>query len=98
MSRAQQRRTARPSTPPVLTPHAAGIDIGATEIYVAVPLDRDPRPIRRFGTFTQDLLAVATWLQQCGVTTVAMESTGVYWIPLYQILESRLRKKGQAFK
>ena len=89
MSRGQQRRTTRPSTPPVLNPHAAGIDIGATEIYVAVPLDRDPRPIRRFGTFTHDLLAVATWLQQCGVTTVAMESTGVYWIPLYQILDTR---------
>lgn len=89
MSRGQRRRTARPSTPPVLNPHAAGIDIGATEIYVAVPLDRDPRPIRRFGTFTQDLFAVATWLQQCGVTTVAMESTGVYWIPLYQILDTR---------
>jgi len=89
MSRGQRRRTARPSPPPVLNPHAAGIDIGATEIYVAVPLDRDPRPIRRFGTFTQDLFAVATWLQQCGVTTVAMESTGVYWIPLYQILDTR---------
>jgi transposase len=89
MSRGQRRRTTRPSTPPIVNPHAAGIDIGATEIYVAVPLDRDPRPIRRFGTFTQDLLAVATWLRQCGVTSVAMESTGVYWIPLYQILESR---------
>jgi len=89
MSRGQRRRTARPSPPPVLNPHAAGIDIGATEIYVAVPLDRDPQPIRRFGTFTQDLLAVATWLTQCGVTSVAMESTGVYGIPLYQILDTR---------
>jgi transposase len=84
-----RRRTARPATPPILNPNAAGIDIGATEIYVAVPLDRDPQPIRRFATFTQDLLALAAWLQQCGVTSVAMESTGVYWIPLYQILESR---------
>jgi len=84
-----RRRTTRAATPPILTPNAAGIDIGATEIYGCVPLDRDPQPIRRFGTFTQDLQAVATWLTQCGVTSVAMESTGVYWIPLYQILESR---------
>jgi transposase len=82
-----QRRTTRAVTTPVLHPHAAGIDIGATELYVCVPLDRDPQPIRRFGTFTEDLRALATWLTQCGVTTVAMESTGVYWIPLYQILE-----------
>jgi transposase len=72
-----------------LNPHTAGIDIGATEIYVAVPLDRDSQPIRRFGTFTEDLLAVATWLTRCGITSVAMESTGVYWIPLYQILDGR---------
>ncbi len=84
-----RKRTTRAATPPILNPNAAGIDIGATEIYVCVPLDRDPQPIRRFGTFTQDLRALATWLAQCGVTTVAMESTGVYWIPLYQILESR---------
>ena len=85
-----QRRTTRAVTTPVLHPHAAGIDIGATELYVCVPLDRDPQPIRRFGTFTEDLHALADWLQQCGVTSVAMESTGgVYWIPLYQILETR---------
>jgi len=83
------RRTTRAVTMPVLHPHAAGIDIGATEIYVCVPLDRDPQPIRRFGTFTEDLLALAAWLKACGVTSVAMESTGVYWIPLYQILETR---------
>ena len=89
MPRRGPRRPTRVVTTPVLHPHAAGIDIGATELYVCVPLDRDPQPIRRFGTFTEDLLAVATWLQQCGVTTVAMESTGVYWIPLFQILETR---------
>ncbi len=66
-----------------------GIDIGATEIYVAVPADRDPEPVRMFATFTQDLNELADWLQQCGVRTVAMESTGVYWIPLMQILEIR---------
>jgi hypothetical protein len=85
MPRRGPRRPTRVVTTPVLHPHAAGIDIGATELSVCVPLDRDPQPIRRFGTFTEDLLAVATWLQQCGVTTVAMESTGVYWIPLFQI-------------
>jgi len=84
-----RRPTTRAATPPILNPHAAGIDIGATEIYVCVPLDRDPQPIRRFATFTQDLRAVAIWLTQCGVTSVAMESTGVYWIPLYQLLAAR---------
>lgn len=83
------RRTTRPVTMPILHPDTAGIDIGATEIYVCVPLDRDPQPIRRFATFTEDLHALADWLQQCRVTSVAMESTGVYWIPLYQILETR---------
>lgn len=68
---------------------AAGIDVGACEHYVAVPPERDPQPIRKFGSFTEDLHALADWLQQCGVTTVAMESTGVYWLPLFQILERR---------
>lgn len=75
--------------PPVVHPDAAGIDIGATEIFVAVPVDRDQSPVRSFQTFTQDLCALADWLQQCGIQTVAMESTGVYWIPLFQILEGR---------
>lgn len=83
------RRSTRPVTMPILHPDAAGIDIGATEIFVCVPLDRDAHPIRRFATFTADLQAVADWLRQCGVTAVAMEATGVYWIPLYQILETR---------
>jgi transposase len=73
----------------VLNPDAAGIDIGATEIYVAVPADRDTEPVRVFASFTQDLNKLADWLQQCRVHTVAMESTGVYWIPLMQILEIR---------
>jgi transposase len=73
----------------VLEPNAAGIDIGATEIYVAVPADRDPRPVRRFATFTRELEHLAEWLQQCGIQSVAMESTGVFWIPLFQILEER---------
>ena len=74
---------------PIEQPNAAGIDIGAREIYVAVPRDPDNQPVRRFGTFTEDLEQMADWLERCGVTTVAMESTGVYWIPLFEILERR---------
>jgi transposase len=74
---------------PVVDPDAAGIDIGATQIFVAVPPDRDPEPVRCFQTFTVDLERLADWLQKCGIRTVAMESTGVYWIPLFQILEKR---------
>jgi transposase len=72
-----------------IQPHAAGIDCGAQEHYVAVPPERDPQPVQAFRTFTADLKRLADWLVQCGVTTVAMESTGVYWIPLYEILEER---------
>lgn len=74
---------------PILENNAAGIDVGAREMFVAVPPDRDPHPVRVFDTFTEDLQQLAEWLVACGVTTVAMESTGVYWIPLYDILESR---------
>ena len=74
---------------PILRPHAAGIDVGATELYVAVPIDSDAEPVRTFGTFTEDLHALADWLVGCGVRTVALESTGVYWIPVFQILEER---------
>ena len=77
------------ATLPVMRPDAGGIDIGATEIFVAVPADRAAENVRSFATFTQDLYALADWLKQCGVKTVAMESTGVYWIPLFQILEDR---------
>ena len=72
---------------PLLEPNAAGIDIGAREIFVAVPPDRDPNPVRSFPAFTEDLQQLAEWLVKCGVTTAAMESTGVYWIPLYDLLE-----------
>ncbi|HET6207838.1 MAG TPA: IS110 family transposase [Terracidiphilus sp.] len=70
-----------------IEPNAAGIDVGATEIYVAVSADRDAEPVRCFKTFTGDLQQMAAWLKQAGITTVAMESTGVYWIPPYEILE-----------
>ena len=73
----------------VLEPDAAGIDIGAEEIYVAVPPDRVEESTRRFSSFTGDLHALADWLSRCRVQSVAMESTGVYWIPLFQILEER---------
>jgi transposase len=73
----------------MIHPHAAGIDIGSREHWVAVPEERDEHPVRRFGCFTADLYALADWLKRCGVETVAMESTGIYWIPLYQILEDR---------
>lgn len=68
---------------------AAGIDIGSSMHYVAVPEDRDDEPVKKFRSFTNDLHRLADWLEQCGVDTVAMESTGVYWIPLYEILEER---------
>jgi len=74
---------------PVLHADAAGIDIGAEEIFVAVPAERAANPVRSFETFTRNLNELADWLQECGVRTIAMESTGVYWIPLYQILEGR---------
>ena len=84
-----------PRTPPpaqaltVVHPHAAGIDIGATQHYVAVPADADPQPVRSFGACTADLESLADWLQACRVTTVVLESTGVFWIPLFELLESR---------
>jgi transposase len=69
--------------------NAGGVDIGAAEIWVCVPADRDSEPVRKFDSFTGDLHNLADWLVACGVTTVAMESTGVYWLPLYEILERR---------
>ncbi len=70
-------------------PNAAGIDIGSASHYVAVPPDRDEQPVREFKSFTADLHHLADWLDACGVDTVAMESTGVYWIPLYELLDAR---------
>lgn len=90
-----KRRHPRPGrrpTPSLLqhvNANAAGIDCGAREHYVAVPPDRDGCPVRAFKTFTADLHRLADWLVACGVTTVAMEATGVYWIPIYEILEAR---------
>src|SRR5215469_1582700 len=72
-----------------IQPDAAGIDCGQNSHFVAVPPERDPQPVREFRTFTADLHRLADWLVHCGVKTVAMESTGVYWIPLYEILDER---------
>lgn len=69
--------------------HAAGIDVGAERHFVAVPPDSTEQSVREFGSFTSDLNVLADWLTECGVKSVVMESTGVYWIPLYEVLESR---------
>lgn len=69
--------------------NAAGIDIGSRSHYVAVPEGADDNPVREFECFTADLYCLADWLISCGVTTVAMESTGTYWIPVFEVLESR---------
>jgi transposase len=72
-----------------VNPDAAGIDIGARVNHVCVPSDRDPNPIRSFGTTTPELEEMAQWLKQCRIKTVAMEATGVYWIASFQILEKK---------
>lgn len=93
MKRHRRRPSPKPRTSPAalerLHPHAAGIDCGAAEHFVAVPPDRDATPIRSFATFTNDLHRLADWLAACRVTHVAMEATGVYWIPVFEILEAR---------
>jgi transposase len=76
----------------MINPNAAGIDVASEEMWVCVPPDRvkeQESNVRKFGAFTCDLHAIADWLTECHVTTVAMESTGIYWIPLYQVLETR---------
>jgi transposase len=85
----QESKRKAPRELPVVKEDAAGIDVGARDMYVAVPPDRDAESVRIFPTFTRDLHRIADWLESCQVRTVAMESTGVYWIPLYQILEKR---------
>jgi len=76
------------SSLPVLYPNTAGIDIGSKSHFVAVPSDRDSTPVREFSTFTTDLHKMVNWLKQCSIKTVIMESTGVYWIPAFELLES----------
>lgn len=73
----------------VIHPHAAGLDIGSAEIWAAVPPGQTAEPVRKFGTFTPDLHDLADWLIACGVETAVLESTGVFWIPVYELLEAR---------
>jgi transposase len=74
---------------PLGPPHAAGIDVGAEEHWVCVPADRDSQPVQTFSALPCELHRRADWLTTCRITTVVMESTGVYWIPLFQLLEAR---------
>jgi transposase len=85
MTRAKRSRKPRDLAP--VHPKAAAIDIGATLHVAAVGPECDPEPVRTFGTFTGDVHRLAEWFKRCGITTVAMESTGVYWIPAYEVLE-----------
>src|SRR6516165_11006424 len=92
-NRARERSLAVPvpaSAAPltVVNPDAAGIDVHSNMHMVCVPADRDANPVRQFGAHTADLHEIVAWLHKCGVKTVALESTGVYWIPLFELLES----------
>ena len=93
MRRAKPSRGARSRAkglggrPSQLNRNAAGIDVGNAEHYVAVPAGRDPEPVRNIGSFTADLHRMAQWLKACGIETVVMQATGVYWVALFQILE-----------
>jgi len=69
--------------------NAAGLDLSQSEIWAAVPADRTPTPVHKFGTFTPDVLALADWLTACRIDTVAMEATGVLWIPVFEVLEAK---------
>lgn len=75
------------SAMPAVHPNAAGIDVGSQFHLVAVGADKSSEPIRSFQSFTTGLHEMAKWLQSCGVTSIAMESTGIYWIPAFEILE-----------
>jgi transposase len=84
-----KRKSSRATDFPIIHPCAAGIDVGSQFHVAAVPPDRDPEPVRTFRSFTGDLHALAAWLEKVGVTTIAMESTSVYWIPAFEILEAK---------
>jgi transposase len=90
MSQAKRERQLEPWTGlRVVNPHAAGLDLGSSEIWAAVPPDSTREPVRVFGTLTPDLALLADWLAACGVDTLAMEATGVYWIPVFEYLVDR---------
>src|SRR3989442_493022 len=89
MAHKGKKTKSTPEDMPLVHPHAAGIDVGAEEHWVCVPADRDVQPIQKFSAFTCDLYRLADWLTACRITTVVMDSTGLYWIRLFQILEAR---------
>ena len=84
-----RKSSAKPAELSQLNMNSAGIDVGATSHFVAVPADRAEQPVQEFEAFTADLYRLAHWMTECGVQTVVMESTGVYWIPLFEVLEER---------
>ena len=88
MAKRSKRKQKSVQSMPVLQPNAAGIDIGAKEIFVAVDGARDRNPVRHFPTFTSDIHKAAQWLKDLDIESIVMESTGVYWIPVFEILES----------
>ena len=83
----QQRRYAEDAGLEVVHPDAAGIDVGNASHFVAVPPDREEQPVREFGSWTADLRRMAEWLKRCGIRTVTMQSTGVYWVAVQELLE-----------
>ena len=84
-----EQRRFDPAIWDMINPNAAGIDVHSEQMWVCVPADRAELNVRQFGAYTEDLYAIADFLSDCRITSVAMESTGVYWIPLYQVLEER---------
>jgi hypothetical protein len=88
MKKKEPKKAKAPSFIPMelVNPHAAGIDVGDTLHAVAVPKDRDEQSVRTFGTMSRDLEEIVVWLEKCGVNTIALESTGVYWKPLFNYL------------
>ena len=89
MAKSTQRGKSSTRTLAPIHPDAAGLDVGATFHVVAIPPDRNAEPVRSFGSFTGELHALADWLESMGITSIAMESTGVYWVPVFEILEAR---------
>lgn len=89
MKKSKKQKKVSSKTLSLINPNAAGIDLGAEQHWVCVPEERAENNVRSFSCFTNDLHALADWLWKCGVTTVAMESTGIYWLPVFQVLETR---------
>lgn len=89
MAKKSKKTKPTPEHMPIIHPHAAGIDVGAEEHWGGVPADREAQSVQKFSAFTCDLHRLADWLTTCRITTVVMESTGVYWLPWFQLLEAR---------